>query len=239
MKTNPTIFSKLAKRTTLVAAVFGIAVAFTACKNEVIEPEAIGMLAVTNASPSSVDFLIDSKQVNNGALTFGSKTIYFRTFPGSRTGEVRFTGTTADAFSKKFEITEGYYHSLYIISQKNATTQKDTLSYVFLRDEFTQTETGKAKVRFMNLSSDSPALDLVFETDTTAFNDIAFKGRTPFKNIVAKKYTLTLKNRITGTPVATLADVQIDQNRFYTVWAKGLSTTTVDAQKLAIKVDMH
>lgn len=239
MKTNPTIFSKIARRTTLLTAVFGIAVAFTACKTDIQQPEAVGFLAVTNASPTATDFLLDNQKVNNNALAFGTKLNYFRVFAGKRSASVAFNGATGKTYTKSIDVAEGYSHSLYIVSQKDAATQQDTLSFVYLKDESKLGADGNGKVRFLNLSSDSPALDLVFETDTTTFNNVAFKGNTAFKTIPVKKYTLTLKNRATGTPVATLADVQIDRDRFYTVWAKGLATTTVDAQKLAIKVDVH
>ena len=237
MNTNLTIFSKYAKRFSVLVAVMGIATSFTACKTDFDnqQPENVSLLAVTNASTKqpSLDFYLDNQRANSQSIKFGTKTGFISAYSGNRTGAVTVSGTSTSLYSKKFTLETSRYHSLYVVDNT------DSLGFVVVVDDFTAPAEGKAKIRFANLSADSPSLKMELEGDTTTFTDRAFKTLTAFKNVTPAKYKITLKNNATGAVVATLADVQIDRANFYTVWAKGLNTTTVTDSKLAIKVDKH
>ncbi|RNL54309.1 hypothetical protein, partial [Pedobacter jejuensis] len=68
----------------------------------------------------------------------------------------------------------------------------------------------------------------------------AFKTATPFKYITDNaKATLLLKDKATGQVLFTLPDVELKKGFVYSVWAKGLNATTVDTQKISLKVSAH
>src|SRR5690606_6283810 len=125
--------------------------------------------------------------------------------------------------------------SLYIVN-KAADPE-----YLLINDKLSNPATGKAKVRFLNLAPDATALDLVIEDETTKFENKAFKAYTDFADITENTTaTLKLINRANGNAVvATLDDVELKSGGIYTIWAKGLLTTTETAQEIAIKVSKH
>lgn len=230
------IFSFLSKKTqvsTMIIALMGLSMSFTACKNDddYIE-QPITALSIINASPTTgtLNFFLDNQMVGSSSIPYPKRYDYLRAYSGTRTGKVTDSATNTTLYTKSFNLIAGKYQSLYIIKQN------DTLSYAVYTDEIKETG-GKAQIRFINLSADSPALNLVLEGDTTTFNDRIFKAATPFKNVTPAKYTLLLKNKATGTVVATLADVPLVKDTYYTIWARGLATTSVDKQKLGIEVD--
>ena len=237
MNSTSNLLSRNSKVSAIAIALLGLTISFTACKNDddyVEQP--ITALSITNAAPTlgTVKFYLDNQIVGSSALPYPKRYDYVRAYSGTRTGKVTDSATNTEKYLKSFNLIAGKYQSLYIIKQN------DTLSYAVYTDEIKETA-GKAQIRFINLSADAPALSLVLEGDTTTFNNRIFKAATPFKNVAPAKYTLSLKNTSTGTVVATLSDVTLVKDGYYTIWARGLSTlitnTVNDPQKLGIEVD--
>ncbi len=233
MKLNSVFYSGRLLKLTMLGLVMTIVLLFNACKKDDVEyTPTIAALSVVNASPNStsVDFYIENQKVNTNALAFGEKIEYQRVYQGNRGTVVTAAGSQTPLLSKTIALQGGEYHSLYIVGKI------DALDYVFLKDEVSDPEASKAKVRFMNLSPDAPALNMEITGETTTFTDLAYKGYTSFKNVNAALSTITLKNKATGDVVATLTNVDLKSGKIYTVWSKGLVNTTVDAQKLTIQV---
>jgi hypothetical protein len=241
MKFNTTLLSKNTGKSNLALVLLGAAlISLNSCKTDVPEPEIISALAITNASSStpSVDFVIEGTKVNGNPLLFGQKVDYVRAYPGSRTGEVYATGVAKSLYSAKFDLTAGLYHSLYILSS-GAATDGTQLSYLLVKDEYKSPVADKAQIRFANLSSDAPSLDLELQGDTTSFSDRAYKALTPYKYVKPAIFKVLLKNKGTNTVVASLDNVELKANKYYTIWAKGLYNTDVVAQKISIQLSEH
>lgn len=235
MKFNFTQFPKRYRKSTLLFAIAGLL--FTSCKQEVQEPTEISALSVNNASVknTSVDFFVNDHKFNYIAIPYGdSKITYFRADPGKLNGKVRNANDSKIIASANFELIKGKYHSLYIVGQA------DTLTYVVIQDDITSgNNKNLAKIRFANLSSDSPSYNLELQGDTTTFKDRAFKTFTPFREVAPSKYKVLLKDKTTNATVATLENVEVLGGKYYTIWAKGLVNTTAEGQKLAIQVSLH
>lgn len=241
MKFNTTLLSKNAGKSKLALVLLGAAlISLNACKTDVPEPEIISALAVTNASTStpSVDFVIEGTKVNANPLLYGQKVDYVRAYPGSRTADVYATGVAKSLYSGKFELTAGLYHSLYILTDPTLTSGSQ-ISYLLVKDEYKSPVADKAQIRFANLSSDSPSYDLELQGDTTTFADRAYKTLTPYKYVKPAIFKVLLKNKATGSVVASLDNVELKANKYYTIWAKGLVNTDVEAQKLSIQLSEH
>lgn len=235
MYNTSNLLSKNSKVSAMFIALLGLTISFTACKNDddYIE-QPITALSITNASPTTgtLNFFLDNQVVGSSSLPYPKRYDYLRAYSGTRTGKVTDSATNTTLYTKSFNLTAGKYQSLYIIKQN------DTLSYAVYNDDIKATD-GKAQIRFINLSADAPALSLVLEGDTTTFNNRIFKAATPFKNVTPAKYTLSLKNTATGTVLATLSDVTLTKDNYYTIWAKGQMSVTavIDPKKLGIEVD--
>lgn len=235
MKFNFTQFSKRAGKSTVLFALLGVMV--SSCKQNAPEPTEISAISVTNASPKNVslDFAINDQKFNYIAIPYGGDRInYFRQNPGKLNGKVRTANDSKIIANANFELIKGKYHSLFIVGQA------DTLAYVVAQDDIQATNnTNLAKIRFANLSSDSPSYNLELQGDTTTFKDRTFKSFTAFRQVAPSKYKVLLKDKTTNATVATLDNVEVLGGKYYTIWAKGLVNTTADAQKLGIQVTLH
>jgi len=238
MKVNFTLLSKNSGRLSIFAALACLTVSFSSCikNNDNIQaPQQIAGLSIINASPtsSSIDFYLDNGKVNSSAILYGQKTDYVRAYSGIRTGTVTNSNSTTNLYTNKFTLTTGDYHSLYIVNKG------DSLNFLLVKDQFNTPPTNKAMVRFANLSPDSTAYNLEIVGDTTAFTHKTFKTLTAFKPITpSSTYTINLRNTASNAVVATLTNVMLVNQRFYTIWAKGLKVTD-SSKAIGIQVSQH
>ncbi|WP_432712136.1 DUF4397 domain-containing protein [Pedobacter sp.] len=236
MKT-PLSLNQFRKKATLLVALLGTAIFFNACKNDIDNTTpAIAALSVVNAFPNAntLNFYIGNAQVNNTGIAFGEKLSYLNAYEGSRVFDVAFTGSSTSLLSKAQTLKGGMYHTVYIVGKTTAD-----LEYLLVTDSLTVPKEGEVNLRFMNLSPDAPALSLERASDTTKFDNKAFKAYTKFKPLTAAKSNFILRNKETNAVLATLDDVELVKGRIYTVWAKGLVAGTDATTKLAIKVSEH
>jgi len=241
MNVNSTSLSKNIRKYGVFLSLIAGVLSFSSCiKNNDSQqaPQLVAALAVTNASPTSTgfDFYLDNtnNRVNSTSLLYSQKIDYVSAYPGLRTGIVTNSNSNTILYSNKFTLVAGNYHSLYIVNKG------DSLNYVLVQDQFTTPPANKAMIRFANLSPDSTAYNLELVGDTTAFTGKKFKTFTAFKPITpASTYTINLRNTATNSIVATLTNVLLVDQKFYTIWAKGLSNTTIIAQKVGIQVSQH
>ncbi|SEA38036.1 DUF4397 domain-containing protein [Pedobacter hartonius] len=238
MKLNPTLFSKKTGRSSILIAMLPAAIFFSSCSNHddnVAVPNQAAF-SVTNASPTKtpLDFYLDNQKVTTrGTLPTGSNTGYFLAVSGTRTGVVTASGSTTSLHTEKLKLETDRFHTIFIINSA------DTLSFLNLTDNFNNPQQGKALIRFVNLSPDSPIYSLEYEGDTTAFTNKAYKDFTAFKSVTAKTgINLNLRNTATNAIVATLPNVELKNQQIYTVWAKGLvaAAPTDTLQRIGIKI---
>jgi hypothetical protein len=224
------------KSTLLIAALIGFTSIFQSCKVDDPAPvQDVSALTIINASPNSsgLDFYIENQKVNPTAFNFPLRMPYQRVYSGTRTAKVTASSNSTTLFSGNLILLPGEYHSLFIIGKVEA------LDFLLIKDDLSFPVAGKSKIRFGNLSPDAQSMSLEIVGDTTQFANKAYKSFTAFKNVNPGKFTLNLKDNATGAVLATMPNVELLPDKTYTIWAKGLNTTTVEAQKLAIHLINH
>lgn len=222
----------------MVLAVLGIVISFSSCQKDDSNnyPEEGAAVTFTNASPTanSIDLYIGGQKINSTDFLYGQKIGYITTRPGSYNATVTASGNSKTLYAGNFTLINQAFHSLYIVSKG------DSISYLNVKDEFTTPPTGKAMVRFINLASDAPSYNLEITADTAAFTNKTYKTYTAFKAITPQpSITINLRDKASNAVVATLANVEFRDQKYYTVWAKGLVNTSVDAQKISLQVSQH
>jgi hypothetical protein len=224
------------QRLLVLTAFLGLTVFFQACKMKDDVPAAdVSALTIINASPNSsgLDFYIENQKVNATPFNFPLRMPYQRVYAGTRVAKVTTSTNSTTLLTGNLTLQPNEYHSLFIVGKVEA------LEFFLIKDSLTFPAAGKTKVRFGNLSPDAPAITLEVVGDTTQFKNQGYKVFSGFKTMKPGKFTLNLKNTSTNSVLATMANVEFLPDKVYTVWAKGLTSASLDAQKLGIHIINH
>ncbi|MEJ5962592.1 DUF4397 domain-containing protein [Pedobacter immunditicola] len=204
------------------------------CKKDDIddlpEPD-IAAFNVVNASPgqTSFNFALDNQIVNGPALTFTDQTGYISAYTGIRKFDVTLGGTTQSILTDTLNLETDKYYSLFITGQS-------PLSLLITEDDLTAPATGKAKIRFIQLSPNAGELALGVKGEEELFPEQEFKAVSAFISIDPAQYILEIKDD--DGDALTESTVTIAAGKIYTVWAGGLLEGTGNsAMVIQVSVD--
>jgi len=229
MKTHLKNFSLTTK---IALSLLAITTIFTACKKDWDDTpiEAAG-LGFVHASPGTgaLDFILDNQKI--GSFTYTNDRGYYAAYPGNRIIGVAKKDSLKYLTNGTGLLKQGAFYSAFVVDTLKST------KILLVEDDLKAPETDKAKIRFINLSPRSAALDLAVEGNATALVTAkAFKEYSTFSTInPSESYTFQLKDAGSATVRATLTAVKIEKGKIYTIWAKGLSTAT-DSTKFGLAI---
>lgn len=220
---------------TIIAALF-LTLSLSSCiKDRDYEPVQFAGLSVINAVPSTelLDVYADNNKTTPTDFSFGTKVDYLNAFVGSRNITVTKKNSGTSIYAERFTLENQVGYSLFVIDQLA------NVKLLLLKDNLTRPATGKAKVRFVHLSPDAPALGLGIQgVATDIFTGKSFKEYTDFQEITpGTQLNFQIKNA-NGDVVATVADVKVEEGNIYTVYARGLLANT-DATKFGAAIFTH
>lgn len=206
----------------LFAAFFAasISVVFTGCTDDEEEKDTAKVMVV-HASPDApgVDVLVDDTKVNTAALTFPNNTAYLDVEAGQRNFKVNVAGTSpaVTAINTNVNLAKDLNYSVFAINTVAS------IEPALFSDDLTAPASGKAHVRFIHLSPDAPAVDIVTAANGSAvFPNVAFKSATSFTPLDAGTYNLEVRVAGTSTVALPLPNITLEAGKIYTVFAKGL-----------------
>ncbi|RWY47861.1 DUF4397 domain-containing protein [Mucilaginibacter gilvus] len=215
-----------------------LAVSLSSClknSNDTVQPP-IALLSVINASPDAppLDFYLSDNKANAYSFGFGNGLDYISAYTGKRTATFTAAGTKTVYKADTLTLNENRYYSLFLA---NTAGHEE---FVVLKDTIVKPADTKASVRFINLSTDAPAVDLVIKDGATLFANKSYKGFSGFVPINAAKYTLEVRQAGTTTVLATITNVMLNNGSLYTIWLQGLAAAgTIDAKKLSAKIQTN
>ncbi|RZJ81876.1 MAG: DUF4397 domain-containing protein [Flavobacterium sp.] len=221
---------------TIIAAL-AITLGLSSCmkNDENYTPVEISGISLINASPTAdkLDVYIDNTRASVNDFVFGTKMDYLNAYTGTRTFRVAKSGATTAFYSKDFKLEPSVGYSAFLINKT------DNLEILMLADELKVPATGKAHVRFVNVSPDATALSLSITGQTTSLaTAIAYKASSTFVEInAAEKVSFDIKTA-DGVTSSPLQNVKIEAGKIYTVWAKGLVAATDDT-KFGVAIFTH
>lgn len=93
----------------------------------------------------------------------------------------------------------------------------------------------RSMVRFLHLSPNAPAVDITLPDGTVIFSNISFEQITSYMDVMPMDYTLQVRVAGTDTVVLTVPGVNLEEEKFYTVYAIGLAGEDPELQALLIE----
>lgn len=220
----------------LIAAIAVTTLLGSCMKDDEVRPQQpVAGLSIIQASPTTenLDVYVDATRAVLD-LPYAKKIDYLNLYPGNRKLSIKKTGSQTDLLAQELTLKDYIGYSLFVIDKL------ETVKFLFLEDDLAAPATGKAKVRFVNLSPDAPALNLAIAgKETDLVTNKLFKEYSTFIEIdAAEKVTFNVKNKETGAPETSIADVKVQAGGIYTIWVKGLKSAT-DDKKLGVAVFQH
>jgi hypothetical protein len=210
---------KLVQKVALAALVIFTAAGCIKNHDDIPAP-AISGLAFVNASPDapSVNINVDNRQVNSDSFPFKSHIDYVNAFSGTR--EVTaFEGGTKKT-TANITLEEGRLYSLFLAGPWASS------EFVLLEDSLSRPESGKAHIRFLNMSVGAPSLDLL-SGGTALVANKAYKANSGYINVDGdKQYNFTIREHGQSADKVTLSAITIQAGYNYTIWANGVYTQT-------------
>ncbi len=194
-----------------------------------------GSLSIYNASPSSTtyDAYINTTKANSAALPYAGGIKYAQLNTG--TYDVKFTtaGETASIYTKNVAIATSAFSTLYLVGTSG------NFDGLLLTDDFSNTSTEKAYVRFINLSPDAAALDLgIKDATTNLVTNKAYKAYSGFVAVDPGAKVLEIKGASTTTVKATVERTLV-KGTFYTVIAGGKVTPDANERTFNGQIIVH
>jgi len=199
----------------------------TACidKTETPEPTIPGYVNLYNAAAdgTSLDIYLNDTKVNSSPFDYSKYTGYLNYPVGSNTVKFNLYNTTTKAVEKTFNVVELKAYSLFVINEEDGQ-----LAPLFLLDSSAEAAAGTARLRFIHLSpSFAPDPTVVLDlkvtgsTDAPFFSNKSYKSASYFIEVPSKTYSFDLINKADGTVLTTLADVNLESAKYYTIIARG------------------
>jgi Domain of unknown function (DUF4397) len=111
---------------------------------------------------------------------------------------------------------------------------------LIVRDSASTPAEGKAKVRFINLAPDAPALDVIEGENTSLFSAQSFKDPSEFKEVNAATDSFAVKAAGTTDALVSADDINLLPGKFYTLIVRGFANPPAgNSNELSLEVINH
>jgi hypothetical protein len=191
----------------------------------------ISSLSVIHASPGlpAIDFYYNGARINGDSIIAYGDTIPNKFFnSGTASIVVKKYISSTTYISTSIDLQSEKNHSFFVVGKPNEVT------YLFTTDDLTAPASGKAKLRFINLSPD--AANLSFKINSiNLFGSMAFKSYSEFSPVDPGEQKIRIHDSVSGAILAE-QNLNIEAGKIYTVWAKGLVSTTENDLALSMQV---
>lgn len=191
----------------------------SACKRSEEALPLAGSMSIYNLSPTfaTYDASINDLKVNTAAIPFGGGTKYLQLSVSNYAVKFNTAGAKDNVFTKDgLAITENAFSTLYLLGTPG------NFEAIYVADNFENTTIAKTYVRFINLSSDAPALDLFIKDNANAIaTNKTYKSYDGFVALEPGTNTLEIKETSSGTLKSQLESTNFAAGKFYTVISRG------------------
>jgi len=203
----------------IIAGVVALSALVTGCldDSDSVLPN-LALVSFYHCAPNvnDLDIIVDRQtKVNSSPVGYGDYSDYLAFYTGQRDFEFVRDNNNDVLVDTTFTLVPNKTYSIFVANPL------DSVQAVVLLDSAKTPGEGKAMIRFVHLSPDSPNLE-VFIADEKAFPELSYKTGTAFKEIAAGKNTLEFKTYDVNQEVLlTVPNVEMKAQEYYTVVLQG------------------
>lgn len=180
----------------------------------------VSYVTLYNASPDAPDLniIVDNKQINSGPFGYADNTGYLQFYTGERNIKFGPYGANNVTVDTVVTLVDSKAYSIFVVDNfKHAEV------LVLTDTSATEPASGKAMVRFVNLSPDVQPLALKVKGAAGALtSEQSFKGATAFMEIDVNDYNFDVVS--SGGTELSLPNISFQQGKYYTVLVRGYKT---------------
>jgi hypothetical protein len=158
---------------------------------------------------------LDDVKLNTAALPLGGTIPYVQVKSATYASKFTSASTTESLLSKSISLSSNGVYTYFL------TGQAGKLEGILVKDEIAGVTT-QAAIRFINMSPDAAAFDLVVKDGATVVANQFYKSVSAFVALAPAKYTLNVVDKSTGEVKTTLTDVTITAGKYYSVLVRGM-----------------
>jgi hypothetical protein len=186
-----------------------------------VEPIPVAFVSLYHASPDAPDLSVqvDNQQINNYPLDYSDYTGYLRFRTGDR--NLKFGPYDANnvVIDTTVTLSEANLYSIFVVDEY------DNSKVLVLNDNSENPASGKAKIRFLNLSPDSEEMSLRANgSQNPLFAGQAFTETSEFIEVDATGYDFQVTSTSGDDNVLSIPDIELRSGWFYTIVVRGYET---------------
>lgn len=205
-----------------------LALGLTSCNKDddtdVVEPADISYVSLYHFSPNApaIDIFFDNRRVNYNPLRYSNFTSYLNFYSGERNMRVRPANASNVIIDTTLTLMQGQAYSLIYVNPLTS------IRALLVKDSLVALAAGQAAVRFIHLSPDAPAVDVIrFAENETArplFGNQAYLQASPFVLVESGVQSFEINTAGGVAPVLSVPDVNLLSGGVYTIIARGFAT---------------
>jgi hypothetical protein len=174
---------------------------------------------VTNSADGSTaqDFYVDNTKLTTSAVAYGSSSDFLTASTGNHQGKFETSGTSTVNASVSLSPQAGKYYSVFYVDGNSTTSYQA---------DRTAPQSGKARIRFINLSSAlSTAVDFGITTGAKVASNLAYKAASTYYDVdPATAFSLYA----TGSSTVIISvPATLQAGHVYTIYVSGATTAAV------------
>jgi len=187
---------------------------------ENIQPSPVSYVSLYNASPNApdLDIVVDDRQINSYPFEYSDHTGYLRFYTGDRNLKLGPFGASNIVVDTTVTLEDEKAYSIFVVDKFTSA------SLLILNDNSEAPASGKAKIRFVNLSPDGETVQLRVKGEATSLTEgKSFKEATDFFEVDAKTFDFEVINESNNESQLQLP-VDFQEGWFYTILVRGYTT---------------
>jgi len=186
-----------------------------------VQPVPVSYVSIYHASPDApgLDVLVDERRINTNPVDYTDYSGYMNFYTGERNFKLSAVNAANTFVDTTFNLVEGTAYSLFVVDRLAS------IETLLVTDSAAQPSEGKAMVRFINLSPDADAVDVVSDKfeDGGSFRNKNFKQGSAFTEVDADTYSFQVKAAGTDNILVSAENVSLQQGGYYTILLRGFA----------------